>query len=94
MVPAVVYSPMIVLVGDPFATNRFEPDSAMLPGLLNPEMSEALTKVPEVVYSPTVPVVKSVTKMIPARAALLKSNNPSSTEVSSPQRFIVFSHPK
>ena len=39
-----------------FATNRFEPDTAISDGSNRPEISEAFTVAPEVVYSPTVPV--------------------------------------
>ena len=38
----------------PFATNRFDPDTARPTGSLNPETSEAFTVPPDVVYSPIV----------------------------------------
>ena len=46
-----------------FATKMSDPDTAMPVGLLSPEMSEALTVVPEVVYSPIVPAESFATKM-------------------------------
>lgn len=49
-----VYSP-IVPRRPPLVTNRFEPETAIPDGpKLNPEIKEAFTVVPEVVYSPIV----------------------------------------
>ena len=38
-----------------FVTNRSDPDTAMPSGPFNPEMSDAFTIAPDVVYSPIVP---------------------------------------
>jgi hypothetical protein len=56
-----VYS--LIALETMFATKMFDPDTAMATGPLSPEMSEALTVAPDVVYSPIVSVPTFVTKM-------------------------------
>ena len=63
--PEVVYSPIVPLPS--FATNRFDPDTAMPIGSFNPEISEAFTVAPEVVYSPIVPLSSVHDKQIRSR---------------------------
>ena len=75
----VVYSPIVPVLE--LATNKSEPDTAMPIGPLNPEINEAFTVAPEVVYSPIVPPpivpplkLETNTNRPSARAAELDSN--------------------
>ena len=53
-----------------FTTNRFDPETTIPPGPLNPEISEAFTVAPEVVYSPTVVQIK---RLVPDRRCLKRA---------------------
>ncbi len=58
-------SKMLPIVPEPaFATKRLEPEIAMPRGTFNPVISEAFTVAPEVVYTPTVPLLMLTTQIL------------------------------
>jgi hypothetical protein len=74
----------VSLVRFKLVTNKFPPETAMPCGRLSPETSAGSTVAPEVVYSPIVPVSKSVTKICAPKVPGIAQN---AADAAKPERI-------